>query len=339
MDPRTGWTADPSSSPPPRWRCPRTNEGPQWLARVDHYWSEAHRLSWRYIYDSRVDSPSQQFTFPGFITEPEHGIRTSCSRIVTPSRPSYTNEFRFSYGRLHADQSRISPQSVPLAHTLPSHHVITECIATPGVTRASQFRYADNLLFQETQTKLSGRHTFRYGVELLRQLLRRMRSLRREARYRYQSAPGFSAFANFLDDFSGPSGTHPQNSRRRDSLSESFRQSYFFQDTWKTTPSLTLTLGLRYENFGQVANALRYPAFTGFDPERFFEPNQVNPDNKNFGPAFGLAWSPSFIVGLARQAVRRSQDCVAGRLSDQLPGAVYAGYLLGLRYIHAERRV
>ena len=62
-------------------------------------------------------------------------------------------------------------------------------------------------------------------------------------------------------------------------------------------PSLTLTLGLRYENFGQPANALRFPAFAGFDPDQFLEPNRVNTDNNNFGPAFGLAWSPSFPSG------------------------------------------
>jgi hypothetical protein len=77
-----------------------------------------------------------------------------------------------------------------------------------------------------------------------------------------------------------------------------FRHSYFFEDTWKTTPSLTLTLGLRYENFGQVANALPYPAFTGFNPDLFFKPNRVNSDNKDFGPGFGVAWSPSFSSGL-----------------------------------------
>src|SRR5207245_2109373 len=40
-----------------------------------------------------------------------------------------------------------------------------------------------------------------------------------------------------------------------------FRHSYFLQDVWKPTPTLALTLGLRYENFGQPANALRYPSF------------------------------------------------------------------------------
>ena len=77
--------------------------------------------------------------------------------------PIFTNEFRFSYGRLRADDPfRISPLSVPLAHTLPDFTI--QNIAAPGIGNA-QFRLANNLLFQETQTKLHGRHTFRYGVE------------------------------------------------------------------------------------------------------------------------------------------------------------------------------
>src|SRR5260370_964071 len=78
--------------------------------------------------------------------------------------------FRFSYGRLNADDpARISPLSVRLAQTLP--RFIIPNIASPGVgSNSLQFRYANNLLFQETQTKLTGRHAFRYGVEFLRQL-------------------------------------------------------------------------------------------------------------------------------------------------------------------------
>jgi hypothetical protein len=52
-------------------------------------------------------------------------------------------------------------------------------------------------------------------------------------------------------------------------------------------------MGLRYENFGQFANSLPYPAFSGFDPGRFLSRQEVNPDNRDFGPVFGLAWSPT----------------------------------------------
>ena len=59
------------------------------------------------------------------------------------------------------------------------------------------------------------------------------------------------------------------------------------------TPTLSLTLGLRYENSGQPANSLSYPAFPGFDPSQFLVRHEVHRDNLDLGPAFGLAWSPA----------------------------------------------
>ena len=272
----------------------KSDEGPQWLVRLDHQFSEAHRLSGRYIKDSRSNSP-QSVAFPGFILDTAARNQNFLLTDSYTFGPSYTNEFRFSYGKLDADQTRISPQSVPLAQTLPK--IIIQNIAAPGVGSGLQFRYANNLLFQETQTKLSGRNIFRYGVEMLRQLATQRPNNYDTGEYTFQGGPGFSAFANFLDDFSGPSGRIRKTTGTSVFHPNQFRQSYFFQDTWKTTPSLTLTLGLRYENFGMPVNALRYPAFTGFDPNAFFQPNKVNPDNRNFGPAFGFAWSPSFSSG------------------------------------------
>ena len=270
---------------------PESDEGPQWLVRSDHQGSDAHRLSWRYIYDSRVSAPLDVL-FPGFILD---AAERNQNFLLTDSYtfgPSYTNEFRFSYGRLHVDQSRISPQSDPLAHTLP--RIIIQNISSPGVPSSLQFRHANNLLFQETQTKLTGRHTLRYGVELLRQLATQRPNSYPIGEIMFQGGAGYSAFANFLDDFSGQSGRIRKTIGGDIFHPNQFRQSYFFQDTWKATTALTLTLGLRYENFGMVANVLPYPAFSGFDPDRFFEPNHVNRDDNNFGPAFGLAWSPSF---------------------------------------------
>src|SRR5207244_9725674 len=195
---------------------------------------------------------------------------------------SWTNQFRFSYARQDADQpERISPGSVPEAQTLPRIIIAMQpagggLVDSPGIrSNFLQFRHANNLLFQETQTKLSGRHTFRYGVEFLRQLAAQRANTVAAGQLNYTNAAGYSAFANFLDDFSGPSGDARKDFGATVFHPDQFQQSYFFQDTWLPLPSLSLTLGLRYENFGQPANALRYPAFSGFDPEKFFEPNRV----------------------------------------------------------------
>ncbi|MBV8841652.1 MAG: TonB-dependent receptor [Bryobacterales bacterium] len=140
-----------------------------------------------------------------------------------------------------------------------------------------------------------GRHAFRYGVEFLRQLVTQQRSANDlgSISFRDANSLGYSAFANFLDDYSGPSGGINRVFGAKILHPDQLRQTYFFQDNWKVTPSLALTLGLRYENFGQFANSLPYPAFTGFDPAQFLFRKEVDHDNKDFGPAFGLAWSPT----------------------------------------------
>lgn len=273
---------------------PQSDEGPQWLFRFDQQQSNAHRFTARYIRDSKTTAPVSVL-FPGFITDTAAHNHNFLFADSYTFGPSYLNEFRFSYGRLDADQSRISPMSVPLAQTLPQ--MLIQNVSAPGVPSGLQFRYANNLLFQETQTKVSGRHTLRYGAELLRQLATQKPNGYPMGEYTFLGGSGYSAFANFLDDFSGPSGRIRKTIGGDIFYPNQFRQSYFFQDTWKTTQSLTITLGLRYENFGQPANSLRYPAFTGFDPVRFFEPNQVNRDDRNLGPAVGIAWSPALRSG------------------------------------------
>src|SRR5262249_6065250 len=52
---------------------PSINDGPQCLARIDHYQSEKHRLYWRYSYDSKLNLPdpnaANTVSFPGFVQE------------------------------------------------------------------------------------------------------------------------------------------------------------------------------------------------------------------------------------------------------------------------------
>jgi outer membrane receptor protein involved in Fe transport len=285
-----------------------SNSGPQELVRLDHNLSEEHRVAFRYIDDFRTNSlPPRDFSgsalrnvyFPGFILDQGERNQNVLFTDQYTFSPTLTNEFRFSYARQEADDpQRLSPQSITAAQSFP--RITIQPIDTPGVpSNLLQFRHANNLLFQETQSKLSGRHTFRYGVEFLKQLATQTRAARSQGELTYSAAGTYSAFANFLDDFSGPQGRFQKDFGDTVFHPDQFRQVYFFQDTWLPAPPLSLILGLRYENFGQPANSFRHPAFSGFDPEKFLEPNRVNTDNNNFGPAFGLAWSPMFRSGWA----------------------------------------
>jgi hypothetical protein len=283
-----------------KWLYPSFRDETQGLLRLDHSWSPAHQTSFRYLNDFEAESPSLADqggggppTFPGYFADLNTGDHNFLVSDAYTIGASLTNELRFSYARAGVN-SPISPHSAADANTLPAIQ-LPPPIASPGIGGDyPQFLYANNWLLQETQSKLAGRHNFRYGFEFLGQLAKQLGAgFAGRGVFAYTASPGYSAFANFLDDFSGPSGTIRRNFGNPVYYPDSFRQSYFFQDTWKAKPSLTMTIGLRYENFGQPANALQFPAFAGFDPSQFLVPNHVHPDNKDFGPAIGLAWSPA----------------------------------------------
>jgi hypothetical protein len=303
IDPQTGIDRGSVQFATGSYTFPAKNDGPQWLGRIDHYQSEAHRLSLRFSYDSLLTLPCScgsaggLISFPGFVKEQAFSHDNVVFTDSYTFGPSYTNEFRFSYGRPDALLGTPWPGSVPAAQTLPGITITN--VAAPGLNNSGQFYYGSNFLFQETQTTLKGGHAFRYGVEFLRQNITEAPAAATVGQVAFvpTSTSSYSAFANFLDDFSGPSAVNAKVFGATPFHPGQLRQSYFFQDNWKVTPALALTLGLRYEHPGQPANSLPYPAFAGFDPSQFLVRHEVHSDNLDFGPAFGLAWSPSLRSG------------------------------------------
>jgi hypothetical protein len=276
------------------WLTSTTSDETQAMLRLDHSWSQRHEMSFRYLYDSSMQSPYGTPGFPGYFGDAattDHNFLLSDTFNVGTT---LTNELRFSYAHVAADLP-ISPRAVPLAVTIPLIQFSLSPIAAPGIDgRLPQFQFANNWLLQGTQSKLMGRHTFRYGFEFFWQFANQLGAgFAGRGAVTYMASPGYSVFANFLDDYSGPSGNIRRNFGDPVFYPDSFRQSYFFQDTWRAAPTLSVNLGLRYENFGQPANSLRFPAFAGFDPSQFLVVNKVNPYNMNLGPAVGVAWSPS----------------------------------------------
>jgi hypothetical protein len=300
-DPATGRDRGTVTFGTANWLTPTTSDETQAMLRLDHSWSQRHEMSFRYLYDSSKQSPAQlpqPPTFPGYFGDAantDHNFLLSDSFALATT---LTNELRFSYARVASDWP-ISPRAVPLAEVLPAVVLQNSPIAAPGIGGGlPQFEFANNWLLQETQSKLMGRHTFRYGFEFFWQFAKQLGAgFAGRGQVAYTTSSGFSVFANFLDDYSGPSGIIRRNFGDPVSYPNSFRQSYFFQDTWKAAPTLSVNLGVRYENFGQPANSLRFPAFAGFDPSEFLVENKVNPYNMNLGPAAGVAWSPSSSSG------------------------------------------
>jgi hypothetical protein len=293
-DPLTGVNRGTSYFGTDGYVLPSTNDGPQWLGRIDHVPSAKQHLSWRLAYDSRTINPDI-VTFPGYATyDSFENINFLFSDTYIFS-PSFTNELRLSYERLDASLDVVPSPSSPGQPIVPTITITNVSAPGPGPgPSVANAHLGNGFILQETQTKVLGHHVLRYGIQLLEERIKEQQSGNALGSISFNASPsqGYSAFANFLDDFSGPSGVTARGFGSPVFYPNQLQQGYFFQDNWKVTPALALTLGLRYDNFGQFANSLAYPAFPGFDPSQFLVRHTVSPDNKDFGPAFGLAWSP-----------------------------------------------
>lgn len=263
------------------------------LVRIDQIVSTKQTMSFRWLYDSSTSGPSFN-NLPGFDRGFNGRTMTGLFTDTYVFGPRWTNEFRFNYGRIGFNFPSLAPDAF---HANLANFGISGITGFGVATNIPQFRYANNWQYQDTVSATFGRHTWRFGADFLRQLARQLPPFNGRGSLSYRAGGGATALANFIDDFGGGSGNVQRvfgNSLYHPNL---FRQAYFVQDDFKATKTLTLNLGLRYENFGQPANGFQIPAFTNYDPVNFLKPNKVNQDTNNFGPAVGFAWAPVYDSG------------------------------------------
>jgi outer membrane receptor protein involved in Fe transport len=284
---------------------PQTYRERQVQLRIDHKLGENDQFSARYLFDDQKDPLGGGITFPGFGTANNNTYQNLLFNETHIFSPSWTNEARLAYNRILIDFP-LNPDD-PVGLVLPRFDIST--LSQFGVaTNLPQGRVANNYVVQDTLTHIQGNHTFRFGLDVLKQRARQFAPIVERGLLTYRPAAGFTGLGNYIDNFAGSGG-----GTQRDFGSPRYypfltRQAYFGQDRWRVSDSLTLTLGLRYENFGNAINTLHTAAFTGLfnvDPVTltgpFSQPNKVESDNNNFSPTFGLAYSPSFESGLMRK--------------------------------------
>ncbi|MGB8511080.1 MAG: hypothetical protein WCD76_22100, partial [Pyrinomonadaceae bacterium] len=282
---------------------PFTFRDRQFIGRVDHKISDNDQFTGRYVYGSNA-FPSAGPTFEGFDSAQQNKTQNLLLEEVHVFGPSLTNDLRLGYSRI----AFVFPiVGGTLAETLPLIN-ITNATSLGVASNLPQARIANNYVIQDTATYVHGDHTFRGGLELLQQRSKQSAPFRGRGELSFgNSAVGstsFSGFANFIDNFGG-SGSALRDFGSPVYYPALFRQAYFFQDRWRATEALTLTLGLRYEDFGQPVNSVNTAAFTGLfnvNPATrqgpYSLPNDADKDKNNFAPTVGLAYAPSFEHGL-----------------------------------------
>ncbi|MBA3712167.1 MAG: TonB-dependent receptor [Pyrinomonadaceae bacterium] len=295
----------------------------QWQVRIDHKLSDNDQLSGRFLSDQQREpkggSANALDGFEGDFAAKYYNFLLAETHVFSPS---LTNEARIAYNRIQFGFP-LSDPSGP-ASVLPQIVFSAAQISFLGASPSfPQGRTANNYVIQDTMTHVRGDHTFRFGVDFLRQISTQTAPAAPRGILTYTAATGFTAFANFVDDFGG-NGNAARDFGSAVYFPSLYRTAAFFQDRWKASEALTLTLGLRYEYFGTPFNTLRTPAFTGLfnvDPVTFTgpfsQPNQVAKDRNNFAPTLGIAYSPSFTDG------------VLGTLVGERRTVLRAGYQIG----------
>lgn len=266
--------------------------------RVDHVASEKQTLSFRFLYDKNQFGPSLN-NLPGFDRNFTGLTLQGGFSDTYVLNASTTNEFRFNYGRIAFNFPPTTND--PFYLNLPFYSLVGQSDLFGQMGRATnmpQFRDANNWQYQDTMTVVHGTHTFRFGADFLRQLAKQHPPFNERGSLSFAASSGVTAFSNFIDNYAGNGGAENRQFGVSIYYPNLLRQSYFAEDSWKIKPNLTFNYGLRYENFGTPVNYFKFAAFTGYDPTQALTPRKVNPDNDNFAPSLGIAYSPQFDSGI-----------------------------------------
>lgn len=304
----------------------------QFTIKIDHKLPGNDDLFARYTLndDDRYNAfePFGRFAdVPGFGTNTVNKQQHGGGGWIHIFSPSLINEARIGFNRFNAGifQDRYKEQEdrngmvgIQGAFPAPFTFGLTRMTIT-GFTslgdRGWQNRWDTTWDVSDIISYTRGAHRFKGGFSVRPfQKNRNVTDVRETATFtptfstdpRNAAATG-SAFADFLLGFpvrSSVQSLFPDAFARL--YQRTVNSSYYFQDDWKVSQSLTLNLGVRYElntaiiehrnhqsNWDPATNSLILAT-----PER---PNLYDTDKNNFAPRFGFAWSP---FGNARTSIR-----------------------------------
>ena len=277
------------------------------LFRFDYRFSDNSTAYVRYNIDNAlIKSPQDALGTNNVIPVIPQNLVLQFQHIFSPT---LVNETKFGLNRVNYHNTIVGTSPINAStqgfDPLNANSVDVEI----GTT----FSYIDNL------TKIIGRHTVKAGVEV-----RRIR-LNNAGNSIQTSSISFSTndqlTNNAPDSIGLLEGEGVRGNRRTFSMG-------YVQDEWKATANLTLNLGLRYEFYSVAKEVLNRSAVVdilgcgGYCPAGtpYYHPNY-----NDWGPRFGLAWTPSALGG--RTVIRTGFGIYYGAnqnddFSDPLESAV-----------------
>ena len=158
--------------------------------------------------------------------------------------------------------------------------------------------------YKDVVTKVKGAHTMKFGGEITEF------HFVQDAPWSARPNWGFNNYWDFLNDAPNKEvGTFDPNTGVPTDVRKDSRVTwwgFFFQDSWKFRPNLTITAGMRWDYFGSpyflhglLSKVVLGPSYqttlTGLHMQT--GGSLYTPPKGNFGPQLGFAWSPNAVFG------------------------------------------
>lgn len=322
-------------------------------AKVDHSLSSSNKLTFRYLYSGDESVRSSVYPNPAADTINQTDGQTTFwygtwTRIVSPTM---INELRVTYGaRSFHSFARGAGESWPSRLGFQGvaddffPNIAPAAYAALGASSQDrqQFPIRQGQLV-ESLSWVKGKKTIKIGGEIRPSLNHEV--LRATVSGRYVFSRGFTgAVGNAFtgNGFATMLLGIPTNfeTRATDVLDRrSWYYSWFAQNDWSVTPSLTLNLGVRWEADSPMVDLNN--AMNSFDPLALnpvsgtpgavkflcrdgFRCTPYDADWNNFGPRVGIAWRP---FGLQKTVIRTGYGIFFAHPFDRaVPNAATLGF-------------
>lgn len=305
------------------------------LGKLDYHLNEQHTIGGQYNWH-KWRSPNgiqtQDRTNDTPLANGFDGVRTDLLLVRWTAIPGATtvNSFRFQFGR---DLNFQLPNAPGPSVTHNSQLDIDgggmrDFLPRPQFPNEKRFQFTDNFSW------VRGNHVWKFGgdINYVREL--EVNLFRGGGVFDYRSFEAFAkdvplaGIAPFIDSNPANTGKHYQTFTQAFALTggtaipriffTTTDWNFYVADTWKITPTVTLTSGLRYEytDLPQPPQSIfQSPTadFLSLPSNLQQQAMQINQDSNNLGPRLSLAWD---VRGSQRTVVRAGYGMYYGRTSN-----------------------
>jgi carboxypeptidase family protein/TonB-dependent receptor-like protein len=324
------------------------------IFKVDQHVGQGDLLTGRYFYGTSVQSFPLALVegsgLPGYNTVTPTDVHVLSLSYTHVFSPRLLMENRFGWNSFDEDflpqDNTLDPNSLgldtgvkPFDFGLPQL-TFGDGISTVGATTSvPRGRVDRNWQYFTNVSYSNGRHNWKFGGEWRRTTVQQVFDSGFRSKLNFADLPSF--LAGIVD--SGRQATEVSSatpttlfSGTTDRHTAQNNWAFYFQDSWRALPRLTVNYGLRWDYFGVIHEAKGQFSNFNFSPTAPAPvlTNQLYPkDLNNFGPRLSLAWD---VFGSSKTVVRAgwglyydafSQDFFIGQLPFNTfnPGPAYNG--------------